>query len=205
MKSTAIVRCVIISMVLILTISDLTFSQNRFGLLAGVGMSKEGNSIFSTSFKPAFELVGIYNIDYKDYLDFRIILGYKLRGFREDMTYISSSATDVDKAYYHLITFGPDFIFPLYQEKSKIYLLAGLRGNYLVAYSYTFDYGQDYPDLLDKLQLEANTGFGWSFSPGIFIEGIISGNCLNKDNKSKEPNFQAYDYYFGLATGYTFR
>ena len=205
MKSSAIVRFIIISMVLLQTTSNLTFSQNRFGLLAGVGMSKEGNSIFSTSFKPAFELDGSYNIDFKNYLDFRIILGYKLRGYRDDMTYIPSGVTDIDKAYYHLITFGPDFIFPLYQGKSKFYLLAGFRGNYLIAYSNTFDYDPDYPAFLDKLQLEANTGFGWSFGPGIFIEGIISGNCLNKANKSKEPQLQAYDFYFGLATGYTFR
>lgn len=74
MKSASILRFIIISLVLLQTTSNLSFSQNRFGFLAGVGMSKEGNSIFSTSFKPAFELDGSYNIDFKDYLDFRIIL-----------------------------------------------------------------------------------------------------------------------------------
>lgn len=204
MKSIAALRSIIISLILIHTTSNITFSQNRFGLLAGAGLSKEGNSLFSTSFKPAFELDGSYNIDFKNYLDFRIILGYKLRGYRDDIIY-STGVTDFNKAYYHLITFGPDLIFPLYKEKNKLYLLAGLRGNYLIAYSFTFDYETDYGVLLDKLQLEANAGIGWSFGSGIFIEGIISGNCLNKANKSKEPDLKAYDYYFGIATGYTFK
>jgi hypothetical protein len=205
MKPAAVLRFIAISIVLLQTTSNLSFSQNQFGLFAGAGMSKEGNSLFSTSYKPAFELGCSYNINYKDYLDFRIIVGYKQRGYREDITIVSSGVTDIDKAYYHIITFGPDFIFPLHEKKNKIYLLAGLRGNYLVAYSYNFDYEIDYPELLDKLQLEANAGIGWSFGPGIFIEGIFSANCLNKANKSKEPDLRAYDFYFGLATGYTFR
>jgi hypothetical protein len=205
MKSAALLRFMIISLICLLISSNITYSQNRFGLLAGAGMSKEGNSIFSTSFKPAFEIDGIYNIDFKNYLDLRMVLGYKLRGYRDEITYPSSGVTDIDKTSYHLITFGPDFIFHVYQEKHKIYLLAGLRGNYLVAYSYTSDYSEDYPALLDKLQLEADIGMGWSLKSGVFIEGVFSGNCLNKENKNKEPDFLAYDFYLGLSAGYNFK
>ena len=204
MKPTAALRFIFISLFFLLVISNVSYSQNRFGILAGAGISKEGNSLFSTSFKSAFELDGSYNIDFKNYLDFRIILGYKLRGYQEDITYPSTGATDIRKAYYHLITFGPDLIFPVYQKNNKIYLIAGLRGNYMVSYSFTTDYEIDYGALLDKLQLEANAGIGWSLNSGIFIEGVISGNCLNKGNKSKGPDLRAYDFYIGLATGYTF-
>lgn len=204
MKSIVALRFAIILLFLQI-ITNISYSQNRFGLLAGAGISKEGNSIFSTSFKPAFELDGSYNIEFKNYLDFRFILGYKLRGYKDDITYLSTGVTEVNRANYHLITFGTDFIFPVYNGKNKIYLLAGLRGNYLVAYSLTYDYEVDYGSYLDKLQLEANAGIGWSFNSGIFIEGVISGNCLNKANKSKEPNLRAYDFYLGLATGYTFK
>lgn len=203
MKLLNSLRLISTLLLLLLLLSNSSFSQNRFGLLAGVGMSKEGNSAFSTYFKPAFELDGCYNIDYKDYLDFRIILGYKLRGFRDDNAN-SMGATDAGKAYYHLITFGPDFVFPLSKGKNKLYLVAGLRGNYLVAYSFTIEWITDYGALLDRLQLEVDTGIGLSFESGLFIEGIFSGNCLNKANKSKEPDLRVYDYYLGLATGFTF-
>ncbi len=83
--------------------------------------------------------------------------------------------------------------------------MAGLYGNYLVGYSSNSDYELDYIEDLDKLQLEANAGIGWTFNSGIFLEAEISGNCLNKANKNKVPDLKAYDIYFGLNVGLTLK
>lgn len=189
-------------------ISNQPEAQAQFGLYLGGGASKEGNSMFSTQYKPAFEADAVYNIDLKKYLDLRILAGYKLRGFRDQSTDFSGQPVESATINYHLLTVGPDLLFPVLEKKQKLYLLAGLRGNYLVSVTGSFaEEGTDpdeYTEMLDKIQLEAIAGIGWEIKSGLMLEAILSGNCLNKGNKNTTPDFRAYDLYFGLALGYVF-
>jgi hypothetical protein len=201
-------KCLFAS-IIFLIISNNLVSQDSFGIYLGGGACKEGNSLVTTYFKPGFEAGATYKIDFRKHLGFRIMAGYKLRGFKDRAMELSGVSGEPGIVNYHLVTFGPDMIIPLVNEKSKIYFLAGVRGNLLLAASGSFAEDavdlDEYTEMLDKIQLEALGGIGWAFLDGIFIEGIVSGNCLNKGNRNTESDFRAYDLYFGISVGYTFQ
>jgi hypothetical protein len=202
MKSLLVSKQVLIAGIILLAIADDLNSQHHFGLYIGAGMCKEATGYITTYFKPGLDLNASYNIDFKDHLGFRILAGYKLRGFEDQLVYSNGTTVTSKITNYHLLTFGPDIIFPLYQRNGKLYLLAGLRGNYLFAEKMAYPlYLSNY---LDKLQLEADAGIGWEFDNRLLLECIFSGNCLNKGNKSFDEDFKAYDLYFGLGIGYIF-
>jgi hypothetical protein len=207
MKSDIFLIKLLIVVAIFLSIPNLLNSQNRFGIYAGIGMCKEGNSLFGTGFRPGVDLNATYNITYSKHLDFRLMAGYKLRGFREDYPVNSGNSEELKKTDYHLLSLGPDVIIPLFRTKnnSSLYFSGGLRCNVLLAMTGSFkDYEIDYEDFLDKIQLEADAGIGWQFDMGLLLEAVVSGNCLNKGNKSYDEDFKAYDLYFGLGVGYVF-
>jgi len=88
-----------------------SFSQNNFGIAVGGGISKEGNSLITTLFKSAWEIDLFYKIDFNNYLDIRIITGYKNRGYKDNVNLNSPDGMNPVKIHYHLISLGPDCIF----------------------------------------------------------------------------------------------
>ena len=183
-------------------------AQNHLGIYLGLGACKEGNSLISTSFKTGFEGDAFYHIDIAKHFDIRVIAGYKLRGFKDEVTDMNGNPTSTAIINYHLITFGPDLLFPIIEKNNRFYLLAGFKGNYLAsttgAMAGTGISTEEYAEMLDKLQLEASAGIGFEMPSGFFMEALASGNCLNKGNKKVNADFKAHDFYFGAGGGYKF-
>jgi hypothetical protein len=201
MKSFNAGKRALIVISILLAFSSTLHSQNHFGIYIGAGVCKELNNLITTYYKHGFEAECIYKISFRDYMDFRVMAGYKQRGFFDRDVYYWKDQPDITN--FHLFSLGPDIIFPVYHGNGKLYLVTGLRGNYL--HHEAGSKSIDYSSYLDKLQLEANAGIGWEFPPGMFCEGIVSGNCLNKASKTEAENMKAYDFYFGLSVGYYFQ
>ncbi len=197
-----LIRIIAIALYLLLSVDNISFSQNRFGVSTGVGFSKDINSVLQTSFKTGFEINGEYKIDIKKSLNLKIICGFKQRGFKNEIYFPSTNTYSYYKANYNLITFGPDLIVPFNKEKNKAYFLIGLKSNYFLSGSYL--YSDNICSHFSKLQFESNAGLGWKFKSGIFIESIISGNFINKVNKLKDTHLKSYDLYIGLLVGIAF-
>lgn len=184
-------------------------AQNHIGIYIGLGACKEGNSLISTKFKPGFEADVFVDLDVSKPLDLRILGGYKLRGFKDEVNDQYGNPTETAIIKYHLLTFGPDLIFPVLEKNNKIYLVAGLRGNYLASVTGSLAGAgidtEEYSEMLDRLQLEASGGIGCEMPSGFIMEAVVSGNCLNKGNKAVNDDFRANDLYFGVSLGYRFQ
>ena len=192
--------------IIILLFSIPSQAQQQFGIYFGLGACKEGNSLISTRFKTGFEAGAFYPIEIAKHFDVRVLAGYKLRGFKDEVTDMYGSPDETANINYNLLTLGPDLLFPFLERKEKVYLLAGVRGNYLMSTTGSFAGveadTQSYAEMLDRLQLEISGGIGCEMQSGLILEAIISGNCLNKGNKNVESDFKAYDLYFGVTVGY---
>ena len=186
------------------------FAQNRFGIMAGAGISRESINLVYTSGKIGYEVIASYNILWKDDLNFRINSGYKQRGHKYEIFYLSSGLTESDFTVYHLLTIGPDLIIPLNKINKRIYFYGGLTTDYLVDYKIAFedspeDAGVHLADSYSKIQFSADARIGMRFNSSLFVEFRGNGNFINKIKDKKRPGPRAFDYYFGLTLGYHFK
>jgi hypothetical protein len=152
-----------ISFLLILFFSLLTFSQNQFGVLAGIN-----NSTFSDGFLKgvpiqksfSFHLGGLYQYELNNSISFRPKLMLSLQGDREKSNGSSLSTAIIDyKLGYINIPMNIKFF-------SKPYIIVGPQIGFLIS---TKKEERDFGKIKNGFDYGLNFGFGYDFN-NTFIE-----------------------------------
>jgi len=149
---------------------------------------------------------GNYTHNLNDKISARIEGGFTQKGFRSKVHFPGPGIND-DEVYqttYNYISVGPDIIIAFPKPKKTVYLLSGIRTDYLINYTTEDDNYKQVMEDFRHLQLLLNAGAGLIFPSGIFLEINGSIDFLNKIKTTERTNSgpRIYDIYFGLSVGY---
>jgi Outer membrane protein beta-barrel domain len=147
----------------IMSFSISTFSQNNFGVFAGISNSTISDGFlgkFYLGSEMTFHIGGLYEFELTEKIDFRPKIIYSQQGDREknDDTFIDVRSVDYKLSYINI---------PLnFKFFNKPYLIIGPQIGFLLS---TEKQSQDFGDLKSSFDYGANFGFGYDFK-NIFVE-----------------------------------
>lgn len=190
-----------IFLILTLTVSLSVFSQNKFGVFAGVSNSTISDGFlgkFYLGSEMTFHIGGLYEFELTEKIAFRPKIVYSQQGDREknDYTFIDVRSVDYKLSYLNI---------PLnFKFFNKPYLIIGPQIGFLLS---TDKQSLDFGDVESNIDYGANLGFGYDFK-NIFVEfNIYQGMNTLIETESVNgfaTGFDATNTVLQLSVGYYF-
>lgn len=190
-----------IFLILTLTVSLSAFSQNKFGVFAGVSNSTISDGFlgkFYLGSEMTFHIGGLYEFELTEKIAFRPKIVYSQQGDREknDYTFIDVRSVDYKLSYLNI---------PLnFKFFNKPYLIIGPQIGFLLS---TDKQSLDFGDVESNIDYGANLGFGYDFK-NIFVEfNIYQGMNTLIETESVNgfaTGFDATNTVLQLSVGYYF-
>ena len=190
-----------IFLILILSISISSFSQNKFGVFAGVSNSTISDGFLGKFYlgnEMTFHIGGLYEFKLTEKIDFRPKIVYSQQGDREknDYTFIDVRSVDYKLSYLNI---------PLnFKFFNKPYLIIGPQIGFLLS---TDKQSLNFGNVESNIDYGANLGFGYDFK-NIFVEfNIYQGMNTLIETESVNgfaTGFDGTNTVLQLSVGYYF-